>query len=62
MDNISHRNLTAYLMDAQQDLTVRNGHVYDNTGHEVWFPRVRKSPRISPQIWAYQWTSGTDTL
>ena len=44
----THRNLTAYLMDAQQDLTVRNGHVYDNTGHEVPIPETKKQPQELP--------------
>ena len=44
----THRNLTAYLMDAQQDLTVRNGHVYDNAGHEVSIPETKKQPQELP--------------
>lgn len=48
MDNISHRNLTAYPMDAQQDLTVRNGHVYDNAGHEVVVPESKEEPQDLP--------------
>ena len=48
MDSHSHRNLTAYLMDAQQDLTVRNGHVYDNAGHEVPIPENKKQPQELP--------------
>ena len=49
MDNISHRNLTAYLMDAQQDLTVRNGHVYDSAGQqEVPVPENKQQPQELP--------------
>lgn len=44
----SHRNLTAYLMDAQQDLTVRNGHVYDTDGHEIPIPESKKQPQELP--------------
>ena len=35
-------------MDAQQDLTVRNGHVYDNAGHEVPIPETKKQPQELP--------------
>ena len=48
MDNHSHRNLTAYLMDAQQDLTVRNGHVYDNAGNEVPVPENKQQTQELP--------------
>lgn len=44
----THRNLTAYLMDAQQDLTVRNGHVYDTDGHEVPIPENKEQPQELP--------------
>ena len=44
----THRNLTAYLMDAQQDLTVRNGHVYDTDGREIPIPETKKQPQELP--------------
>ena len=35
-------------MDAQQDLTVRNGHVYDSAGQEVPVPENKQQPQELP--------------
>lgn len=35
VETLTHRNLTAYLMEAGQDLTVRHRMVYDVQGREV---------------------------
>ena len=32
---LSHRNLTAYMMEAGQDLTIRNGVVFDTQGRQL---------------------------
>ena len=35
VQTLTHRNLTVYLMEAGQDLAVRNGQVFDNQGRQL---------------------------